>query len=414
MQYGLIGEKLGHSFSAHIHNMLKSNPYELIELSHNEIDSFFTQKNFSAINVTIPYKTTVIPYLAHIDDAAKAIGAVNTVVNREGELWGYNTDFYGLCALIKHADIILKDKKVAILGTGGTSKTAVAVAKYHGTKAVFIVSRTVGNGVISYAELYKKHADVDVIINTTPVGMYPYTEETPIDLSSFQNLSGVIDAIYNPLCTKLVLDAQKRGVKAEGGLYMLVSQAVRASELFLDCIYEEGTTDSIYQTIFKQTENIVLSGMPASGKSTVGKLLAQEIGREFFDLDEEIVRVEGRSIPEIFATEGEIYFRNLETQVLCDVLANKKGIVLATGGGAILRDENIELLHRNGKIYFLDRPLQELLPTVDRPLASSKEAILLRYEERYDRYCSTADFHIDAAGTVQEVAARIRKDFEKS
>ena len=414
MQYGLIGEKLGHSFSAVIHNMLKSNPYELIELSHNEIDSFFTQKNFSAINVTIPYKTTVIPYLAHIDDAAKAIGAVNTVVNRGGELWGYNTDFYGLCALIKHADIILKDKKVAIIGTGGTSKTAVAVAKYHSAKAVFIVSRTAGNGVISYAELYKKHADVDVIINTTPVGMYPYTEETPIDLSSFQNLSGVIDAIYNPLCTKLVLDAQKRGVKAEGGLYMLVSQAVRASELFLDCIYEEGTTDSIYQIIFKKTENIVLSGMPASGKSTVGKLLAQEMGREFFDLDEEIVRVEGRSIPEIFATEGEIYFRNLETQVLCDVLANKKGIVLATGGGAILRDENIDLLHRNGKIYFLDRPLQELLPTVDRPLASSKGAILRRYEERYDRYCSTADFHIDAAGMVQEVAARIRKDFEKS
>ena len=411
MQYGLIGEKLGHSFSKEIHEMLGSNPYALCELSQDQIDAFFAAKNFSAINVTIPYKTTVMPYLSHIDEAAKAIGAVNTVVNRNGELWGYNTDFYGLCALIAHAGIILKDKKVAILGTGGTSKTAVAVAKYHGAKAVFIVSRTVGNGVISYAELYKKHADVDVIINTTPVGMYPYTEETPIDLSSFQNLSGVIDAIYNPLCTKLVLDAQKRGIKAEGGLYMLVSQAVRASELFLDCIYEEGTTDSIYQTIFKQTENIVLSGMPASGKSTVGKLLAQEMGREFFDLDEEIVRVEGRSIPEIFATEGEIYFRNLETQVLCDVLANKKGIVLATGGGAILKDENIDLLHRNGKIYFIDRPLEALMPTSDRPLASSVEDIKKRYEDRYTRYCSTADCHVDGDGTPEEVAERIRKEF---
>ena len=414
MQYGLIGEKLGHSFSASIHKMLKSNPYELIELSHDQIDAFFKERAFSAINVTIPYKTTVLPYLSHISEQAQEIGAVNTIVNRGGSLWGYNTDFYGLCALIEHADIFVKGKKVAILGTGGTSKTALAVAKHLGAKAIFVVSRTVGNGAISYAELYKKHTDIDVIINTTPVGMYPYTEETPIDLSAFQNLSGVIDAIYNPICTKLVLDAKKRGVKAEGGLYMLAAQAVYASELFLDYVYEEGTTDRIYQTLLQQTQNIVLSGMPSSGKSTVGKLLAQDMGRAFFDLDEEIVRVDGRSISEIFAADGEIYFRNLETQVLCDVLANQNGIVLATGGGAILRDENIDLLHRNGKIYFLDRPLKDLLPTADRPLASSAEAIRCRYEERYNRYCTTADCHIDGSGRVDEVAARIRKDFEKS
>ena len=412
MQYGLIGEKLGHSFSAVIHAMLKSNPYDLVELSVDEIEAFFSKKDFCAINVTIPYKTTVIPYLSHISERAKAIGAVNTVVNRGGELWGYNTDFYGLCALVAHAGISLNNKKVAILGTGGTSKTVRAVAEFMGADEILLVSRRSGEGVVTYAELYENHTDIEVIFNTTPVGMYPNSEAAPVDVSAFPKLEGVIDAIYNPLCTQLVLDAKKRGIKAEGGLYMLVSQAVRASELFLDCIYEEGTTDSIYQTIFKQTENIVLSGMPASGKSTVGKLLAQEIGREFFDLDEEIVRVEGRSIPEIFSTEGEIYFRNLETQILCDVLANKKGIVLATGGGAILKDENIDLLHRNGKIYFIDCPLEDLMPTSDRPLASSREAICRRYEERYERYCQTADYHIDGKGSVEEVAARIRKDFE--
>lgn len=409
MQYGLIGEKLGHSFSKEIHEMLKSNPYELKELMPDELDAFFAAKDFAAINVTIPYKTAVIPYLAHVDDAAKAIGAVNTIVNRGGELWGYNTDFYGLCALIEHAKISLKYKKVAILGTGGTSKTALAVAKHFGAKESLTVSRTAGKGVITYADL-AEHTDVEVIINTTPVGMYPGTEATPVDLSKFTNLSGVIDAIYNPLRTQLILDAKKCGIKAEGGLYMLVAQAVRASELFLGCAYAPDTAENIYQTILAGTQSIVLSGMPGAGKSTVGTLLAEKMNRDFFDLDEEIVRVSGRSIPEIFATDGEVYFRTLETRVLREVLANKKGIVLATGGGAILRDENVDLLHRNGKIYFIDRPLETLLPTNDRPLASSHEDIRCRFEERYDRYCVTADCHIDGDGTPTEVADRIRKE----
>ena len=411
MQYGLIGEKLGHSFSKEIHEQLKSTPYELVELSLSEIEAFLEAKNFSAINVTIPYKTAVIPHLSNISERAKEIGAVNTVVNRGGKLWGYNTDFYGLQALIAHAGITLKDKKVAILGTGGTSKTALAVSKSLGAKEIFIVSRRAGEGVITYDELTKYQSEVNVIINTTPVGMYPNTEASPIDISAFAELEGVIDAIYNPLRTQLVIEAQKRDICAEGGLYMLVAQAVRASELFLDGTYEEGITERIYRKLLKNTENIVLSGMPASGKSTVGKLLAKEIGREFFDLDEEIVRVAERSIPEIFATDGEIAFRDLETRVLREVLSNKKGIVLATGGGAILRDENIDLLRRNGKIYFIDRPLEALLPTSDRPLASSAEAIHQRYQERYDRYCTTADCRIDADATPDEVANRIRKEF---
>ena len=412
MQYGLIGEKLGHSFSAVIHAMLKSNPYELVELPSDEIEAFFSKKDFCAINVTIPYKTTVIPYLSHISERARAIGAVNTVVNRGGELWGYNTDFYGICALVAHADISLNNKKVAILGTGGTSKTVRAVAEFMGADEILLVSRRSGEGVVTYADLYENHTDVEVIFNTTPVGMYPNSEATPIDVSAFSKLEGVIDTIYNPLRTQLVLDAQKRGIPAEGGLYMLVAQAVRASELFLDCTYDDGTIERIYQTLLGQMQNLVLSGMPASGKSTVGKLLAQELNRPFFDLDEEIVREAGRPIPEIFASDGEIAFRDIETRVLREVFANQKGIVLATGGGAVLRDENVDFLRRNGKIYFIDRPLEDLIPTSNRPLASSREAICRRYEERYERYCKTADCRIDGKGSVDEVAARIRKDFE--
>ena len=413
MQFGLIGEKLGHSFSAEIHQKLKSNPYMLCELSQDEIPTFFAAKDFSAINVTIPYKTTVIPYLSHISEQARAIGAVNTVVNRGGELWGYNTDFFGMQALLAHAGIPVKDKKVAILGTGGTSKTAHAVAEFLGAKEILTVSRRAGDGVVTYAELTEAHTDVQVIINTTPVGMYPNADGCPVSLFAFDRLEGVIDAIYNPLRTKLVLEAEGKGIKAEGGLYMLVAQAVRASEFFLDCAYDTQTTENIYRDLLQKTENIVLSGMPGAGKSTVGKRLAEVLKRDFFDLDEEIVRVAGCPISDIFANEGEAAFRNLETRVLGEVLSHKKNIVLATGGGAILRDENVDLLHRNGKIYFIDRPLAALLPTPDRPLASSAEDIRRRYEERYALYCATADCRIDGDGSIDEVAERIRKEFFK-
>jgi shikimate dehydrogenase len=257
--------------------------------------------------------------------------------------------------------------------------------------------------------------------------MYPYPDGNerisgcPVDLSHFPSLVGVVDAVYNPLRTNLVSKARERGIPAEGGLYMLVAQAVVASRIFLGEEIEEivadpateALTDRVFLKIATDKENLVLTGMPASGKSTVGKLLAKELGREFFDLDEEIVRVAGRTIPELFAADGETTFRNLETRILREMLANKKGIVLATGGGAILRDENIDLLHRNGKIYFIDRPLEALLPTNDRPLASSPDAIRSRYEERYNRYCTTADCRIDGDGTPEEVAGRIRKEFLK-
>ena len=414
MKYGCIGEHLKHSFSAEIHNALDSKPYEIREVARESLDAFMTARDFAAINVTIPYKEDVIPHLAWQSEQAKQIGAVNTIVNREGLLYGYNTDFLGMSDLIRRIGVTVKGKKVAVLGTGGTSRTACAVSEALEAREILRVSRTARDGVITYDTLYAEHADVEVIINTTPVGMYPNPNATPVDVGAFAQLEGVIDAIYNPLRSQLVLDAQKRGIPAEGGLYMLVAQGVRASEIFLDCTYAQDTCRRIYQKILREKENVVLTGMPASGKSTVGRALAERMKRDFFDLDTEIERAEGKKIPEIFAAVGEGGFREIEARVLRENLAQKNGIVLATGGGAILRDENVDQLRRNGRIYFLDRPLEMLLPTADRPLASDADMIRRRYAERYDRYLATADLRVDGAGSVDSVAQLIEKDFENA
>lgn len=411
MKYGCIGEHLGHSFSKEIHLALSSNPYVIREIPREDLNAFMTEGDFSGINVTIPYKEDVIPHLFWMSEQARSIGAVNTIVKKEGKLYGYNTDFFGMSDLIRRIGVELSGKKVAVLGTGGTSRTAVAVAEAMGAARVLRVSRTAREGAIDYVTLARCYSDTQVLINTTPCGMFPNPNATPVAIGDFPYLEGVIDAIYNPLRPQLVLDAKKRGVPAEGGLYMLVAQAVRASEIFLNCTYEKEVTERVYQKILRQKENIVLVGMPASGKSTVGRALAKRLDREFFDLDEEIVREAGCSIPEIFERKGESAFRDLEAFVLRERLAQKNGIVLATGGGAILRDENVDQLRRNGRIYFLDRPLAMLLPTEDRPLGNSVEAIRRRYEERYDRYCSVADCRIDGSGSVEEVARLIEKEF---
>ena len=412
MKYGLIGEHLGHSFSKVIHEKIGDYVYEIKEIEPENVEKFIAAREFCAINVTIPYKEKVMPMLDYIDEKAKKIGAVNTVVNRGGKLYGYNTDYDGMTALVKKVGAEIDGKKVLIVGTGGTSKTAKAVTCDLGAKEIIFVSNAEASGAISYEELYKNHTDIEVIFNTSPVGMYPNNYNSPLDIDKFPKLSAVIDAVYNPLRTQLVMSAKNLGLKSEGGLYMLVSQAVYAYEHFMDKEISKEIVDEIYSEIVNEKSNIVLIGMPSSGKTTVGKLLAQELNRPFFDLDEEIVRVAGRTIPEIFATDGEVAFRDLETRVLRELFANQKGIVLATGGGAVLRDENVDFLRRNGKIYFIDRPLEDLMPTSDRPLASSREAICRRYEERYERYCQTADCHIDGKGSVEEVAARIRKDYE--
>lgn len=406
MIYGLIGEKLGHSYSKEIHGYLANYDYTLREVSKEDFDSFATAREFKAINVTIPYKQTIIPYLSYIDESAKTIGAVNTVVNKDGRLHGYNTDFFGLASLIKKIGVSLKGLKVSVLGTGGTSKTAIAVAKSLGAKEVLTVSRTQSDGVITYGELYEKHKDVEYIINTTPVGMFPKIFDAPIDISGFESLLGVADAIYNPLRTPLVVAATERGIPAEGGLYMLVAQAVRASEIFLDTKYSDDSILNIYNKISSRKENIVIVGMPASGKSTVGKILAESLSRKLVDTDELIVKKAGMPITEIFAKYGEQYFRDLETEAVKEAAA-MNSVVIATGGGAILREENVMALRQGGKLFFIDRPLEKLIPTSSRPLSSDREAITKRYNERYSIYCSVCDVKIDANDTPKAVAEKI-------
>ena len=411
-EYGCIGESLKHSFSKEIHNALADYKYEIIEIPRDALDKFAKEKSFKAINVTIPYKEMIIPYLDFIDDAAKEIGAVNTVVNKNGRLYGYNTDFYGMSELISRVGIDLKDKKVIILGTGGTSKTAYAVARSMNAGVILKVSRTGKEGSITYSELYKSHSDADVIINTTPSGMYPNIFDAPVDLSHFGKLSGVIDAVYNPLRTPLIIEAKKRGIKAEGGLYMLVCQAVRASEIFLDIKYEKDVTDRIFKDIYRKKENIVLIGMPASGKSTVARILSKFLCRELIDTDDLIEKSENKSIPEIFAEYGEPYFRDAESREIKGI-ASLSGKIIATGGGAILRSENVDALRENGRIYFIDRPLADLIPTSDRPLSSDKEAITKRYEERYEIYKDCADVTVKVCGGAESVSDSITEDFFK-
>lgn len=403
MRYGCIGEHLSHSFSKEIHNMLADYPYEIHEVEKARLDDFMAERDFLGINVTIPYKELVIPHLHYIDDAARRIGAVNTIVNRDGLLYGYNTDFYGMSRLIAHAGVRIKGKRVAILGTGGTAKTAHAVCEALGASEIISVSREERCGVIDYASLSKKGSDIDVIINTTPVGMYPNIYASPVSIDDFPNLSGVIDAIYNPLRSILVASAKERGIAAEGGLYMLVAQAVRAAEIFLGEEFPKGTLESVYERMLRSKENIVLIGMPASGKSTVGRILAEALGRELIDTDEVIEGEARMEISEIFAKYGEAEFRDMESRAVREV-SKRTMLVIATGGGAILREENVRALKSNGRLFFLNRPEEMLIPTDSRPLARNVDAIKARYAERYPIYTGVADEMIDGSLPAETVA----------
>ena len=322
MQYGLIGRKLAHSFSKEIHESIGDYAYTLKELEPQELDDFMTQRDFKAINVTIPYKEAVMPYLDNISDFAQKIGAVNTIVNRDGKLYGYNTDCLGLKALIAKAGIELRDSKVLILGTGATSKTAAAVAHDEGAASVIKVSRNAKEACITYDEMYALHSDADVIINTTPCGMYPDCQSSPADIERFSGLKGVIDVIYNPLRTALISSALSKGIRASGGLYMLVAQAVYAAEKFTGKVYDERITDDIYSTLKADKENIVLIGMPSSGKSTVGRQLARLTGRKLIDTDDMIVKAHNMEISDIFSAHGEDVFRRWEAESVQQAAAN--------------------------------------------------------------------------------------------
>lgn len=411
MQYGLIGEHLPHSFSREIHERIGGYSYRLCELAPDELDGFFRAKDFAAINVTIPYKQAVLRYLDETDAAAKAIGAVNTVVNRDGRLIGYNTDFSGMRACLRRYRIGLRDRRVLILGTGGTSRTARALAEAEGAARIWVAGRQPREGVCSYEEAYALGEQVDVLLNTTPVGMYPAVGDCPVSLARFPRLLGVFDAVYNPLRTNLILAARSRGIAAGGGLYMLVCQAVEASALFRDMTLPESLSESVYRDIRSEKENIVLIGMPGSGKSTIGRALSERTGRAFYDSDAEIVQEAGCGIPEIFAREGEESFRRRESAVLARLSRVSDGRIIATGGGAILRGENLRALRRNGRLYFLDRPLDAIHPTADRPLARDRAALMRRYEERYPLYTAAADCRIVVTDGVRGTAEAVLADF---
>lgn len=406
MEYGCIGRCLIHSFSPTIHRMIGRYEYESRELSPEELASFMAERDFHGINVTIPYKKAVIPYLNELSPRAKSIGAVNTVVNRNGLLYGYNTDFGGMQALLSKMGVDIRGQKALILGSGGTSKTALAVLQSSGAGEIFRVSRSGKDRALTYDQARSLHSDAQIIVNTTPCGMFPDTDKQPIDLTAFPDLRAVVDAIYNPLRTDLILQAQGMGLAAEGGLYMLVAQAVLSAELFTERPLPEGEMQRIYDDLLSRTRNIVLIGMPGCGKTTVGRLLAKELGRNMLDVDELIVQRAGCPIRSIFENSGEENFRRLEAEIIAEISRNS-GVIITSGGGSVLHEENVRRLARYGKLFFLDRSPDRLRPTEDRPLADSAEKIRTLYHERLPIYLDAADRVVKADDTPEVVARSV-------
>ena len=427
--YGLLGRKLGHSWSVPIHKALGCADYRLIELEPEQLREFLRRENIGGLNVTIPYKQDVMQFCDVIDPAAEAIGSVNTLVRRDGRLYGYNTDIDGFLYMLRRAKISLVGKKVVILGSGGASLTAQAAARQEGAREIVVVSRT---GPDNYENLPQRHASAEVLVNTTPVGMWPHVEGQPVDLRLLPNISAVADVVYNPGRTNLLLQAEEldraarhraeadmpeppgsglRRVRYTGGLSMLVHQAKRAEELFFGKTIPDGETENIVTRLWQDRTNLVLVGMPGCGKTTVGRALAQLSGKPFVDLDEEIVRRAGRPIPYIFQAEGEEAFRGLEARVLAEVCA-QSGQVVATGGGAVLRAENRAAMRRAGRVYFLRRSLEEL-PTDGRPL-SQKGGLEEMYLVRKPLYSAAADVAVANSAAPEETAELIWRDFHEN
>ena len=402
MKCGLLGRTLGHSYSPQIHSYLGDYPYTLFEKEPDDVGQFLLNGDFTAINVTIPYKKDVMPYCAELTDYAKKMGAVNTIIRkRDGSLIGHNTDYFGLHYTFKRMGLCLQGKKVLVLGSGGASVTTVIVLKELGANVV-IISRT---GENHYGNLHL-HRDAAVIVNTTPVGMYPNGGVSPVDLDLFPMLEGVLDIIYNPARTKLLQDAAKRNIPCENGLWMLIAQAKEAAEWFTNTKFCDDIIPEIYAKMTKQMENIVLVGMPGSGKSTIGRLLARELNREFVDADAEIEKVAGMPIPEIFAQQGEDAFRKIETQVLAR-LGQKSSLVIATGGGCVTRAENYFHLHQNGTIYWIQRDISSLA-TDGRPLSQSGKMEQM-YQIRKPLYEQFADSAVSNNGELKDTIAKILK-----
>lgn len=406
MKCGLLGRKLGHSYSPQIHGLLGDYSYELFEKEPEQLPFFLKDDDFTGINVTIPYKKDVIPYLDELSPAARKIGSVNTIVRRaDGSLFGHNSDYFGFVSLVKHSSIAVEGKKVLVLGSGGTSNMVVTALKDLGAVPV-VISRS---GENNYENLHL-HADASVIVNATPVGMYPNTGVSPIDLKHFPKLEGVLDVIYNPAKTKLLLDAEGLGIPHENGLWMLVAQAKEASEYFTGKKLSDAVIERIHRVLSHQMQNIILIGMPGCGKSTIGALLAEKQNRKFLDADEEIIRLAGKSISDIFAQDGEDVFRRWETTAL-ENLGKQSALVIATGGGCVTRSRNYPLLHQNGMIVWLQRDLSQL-PTDGRPLSQAN-----RLEEMYalrrPMYEAFGDIRVSNAGCPEDTVNEILSHLEE-
>ena len=401
ISYGLCGRTLKHSYSKIIHEYLGNDKYELLSLEKDELYELFESKIFNALNVTIPYKQDALNLCDVVSDEAKEIGSVNTVVNKDGTLYGYNTDYFGFVYMLNRAGITLKDKKVVILGSGGTSLTARAVCKGEGARETIVVSR---RGEVNYDNI-SDHDDADVLINTTPVGMYPDNGRTPVGLSIFKKLSGVVDVIYNPIRTALVIEAEKRGIPATTGLPMLVAQAVRAHEYFFDTKVDDTVIEDMYFKCLMKILNVVFVGMPGCGKTSIGKAYAAIAGRSFLDTDI-FVEQAGMPIPQIFEMYGEETFRDKETAAI-QMLSSMSEKVIATGGGAVKRKKNVELMKQNGVVVYLKRDLDKL-STEGRPLSQGGDEKIKRlYEERHSLYENAADVIIETNENVEECAERL-------
>ena len=400
MRCGLLGKKLGHSYSPQIHSYLGNYSYELFEKSPEQLEDFLRYGNFVGLNVTMPYKKDALPYCDKLSDVAKMLGAVNTIVRHpDGTLVGHNSDYFGFASMIRRTGLSIGEKKVLVLGSGGASATVVEVLR--GLQAnVVVISRSGRN---NYENVHV-HSDATVIVNATPVGMYPNVGYSPIDLSLFPNLEYVLDVVYNPARTKLLLDAEARGIPTENGLWMLVAQAKESAEWFTGTSISDAKIEGIHSALRKQMENIVLIGMPGCGKSTIGKLLADKLGKNFIDTDSIVVERAGIAIPEIFAKYGECGFRKLETEVISEV-SKESGLVIATGGGCVTRAENYPLLRQNSRIIWIQRDASQL--AVDgRPL-SQQNKLEEMYEIRKPLYEQFADYSVSNNTSVRHSVSLI-------
>lgn len=398
--YGLLGERLGHSFSPEIHRQLGGYDYRLFEKRPEQLDSFLRSHEFDGLNVTIPYKKAVIPYCQELTDQARRIGSVNTILRRpDGTLLGHNTDYEGFRYMLEKAGARIKGRKALVLGSGGASLTVRAALADLGVGEMVTISRS---GPDNYENL-ERHKDAQIIVNATPVGMYPNNEGCPVDLEQFPQCEEVFDLIYNPARTRLLLAAQQRGLVWANGLGMLVAQARGSAEMFLNAKIPDERVDEVVRAMEGKAKNLILIGMPGCGKSTVGQALARRLGRPLVDLDEEIVREAGTSIPEIFACQGEEVFRNIEHRLLLKA-AQQSGAVIATGGGIVTRKENMDPMRQNSVVIFLRREL-DLLPREGRPL-SQRDGLEKLYRQRLPLYKKVADIAVDNV-VVEETASEI-------